>query len=352
MYSAAQADDPVAALKRRLDSGQASLTYSERLGYLPSLLEQLGISPDSQLLVFSKTSFQRDPISPRTPRAIFFNDETAIGYIPDGDVMEVTSFQPGVGQRYYTIDVKKREKPTFEPENDRCLICHGRAGGLWVSSVSAQADGTPYTTDTLYDFVDHRTPFERRWGGWFVTGTMGTPTAANAIGLNPNSPFTLKKIEMKIDASRYPAPGSDIVALMTLDHQVHMTNLIRGAAPLTIDELVDYMLFLDEEPFKGPVKASSAFHESFARRGPRDSKGRSLRDFDLQTRLFKYPLSYMIYSEAFQGIEPALRARIYTRISDILSGERRRPKYDRLSASDRKSLLEILRDTIPGFPSP
>ena len=352
MHSAAKADDPVAALKKRLDSGQTSLTFSETLGYLPSLLNELGISPDSQLLVFSKTSFQRDPISPKTPRAIFFNDETAIGYIPGGDVMEVTSFQPGGGQRYYTIDMKKTARPTFEPENDRCLICHGRAGGLWVSSVSAQADGTPYVTDTLYDFVDHRTPFNRRWGGWFVTGSFGSSTAANSIGYDPNAPFALKKIDMKIDASRYPAPGSDIVALMTLDHQVHMTNLIASVAPLTMDDLVDYMLFLDEEPFKGPVQTSSTFRDSFTRRGPRDSKGRSLRDFDLQTRLFKYPLSYMIYSEAFQGIEPGLRARIYTRISDILTGERRRPKYDHLSAADRKNLLEILRDTIPEFPTP
>src|ERR1035437_4965082 len=89
--------------------------------------------------------------------------------------------------------------------------------------------------------------------------------------------------------------SSDIVALMVFAHQMHMMNLL--AHPDNIDELVDYMLFVDEAPFPGPIRGSSGFAERFAADGPSDHLGRNLRQFELERRLMRYPCSYMIYTD-------------------------------------------------------
>jgi len=212
--------------------------------------------------------------------------------------------------------------------------------------------------------TDHRTPLSGRWGGWYVTGTSGSQTH---LGNNTNlvDPVrsggpsalptqNLTSVAEMFDTSRYIAPTSDIVALMTLEHQTRMTNLMirvgwdsrRGIAQdqvnHEIEEMLDYMLFTDEEPLRAPVKGVSTFTETFARRGPRDSQGRSLRDFDLKTRLFRYPLSYMIYSAAFDGMPAAARDRVYRRL------------YERLSAdpsATARAILEIVRATKPDLPA-
>jgi hypothetical protein len=109
------------------------------------------------------------------------------------------------------------------------------------------------------------------------------------------------------------------------------------------------MLFVDEAPLREPVKGISTFATTFSQRGPRDPRGRSLRDFDLQKRLFRYPLSYMIYSQAFDAMPQPARERIYQRIHNVLSGKDQDPKYAHLSADDRRAILEILRDTKQGL---
>ena len=159
---------------------------------------------------------------------------------------------------------------------------------------------------------------------------------------------------------------------MTLEHQTRMTNLMtrigwdarialregkgklddaaRGRINTEIEEMVGYMLFVDEEPLKAPVKGVSTFTKTFAERGPRDSKGRSLRDFDLQRRLFRYPLSYMIYSAAFDGLPDVVRERVYQRLYDILTGKDQSKTFAGISAADRHAVLEILRATKPSLP--
>src|SRR5262249_43661134 len=148
------------------------------------------------------------------------------------------------------------------------------------------------------------------------------------------------------DTSRYPAPTSDLVALMTLEHQTRMTNLIvRIGWDARIDprdpklngeveQMLGYMLFTDEPPLKASVAGVSTFAKTFAERGPRDHEGRSLRDFDLKTRLFRYPLSYMIYSAAFDGMPDVARERIYQRLFEILSGKDQSKAFESLSAED------------------
>ena len=76
-----------------------------------------------------------------------------------------------------------------------------------------------------------------------------------------------------------------------------------------------------------------------------------LRDFDLQTRLFRYPLSYMIYDAAFDALPDLAKERIYQRLLEILTGKDQSEAYARLSAADRRAILEIVRETKRGLPA-
>lgn len=372
-------DDPVARLEKRLESGSIQLDFAPGgWGYLPAVLQQLGISIDSQVLVFSKTSIQLPRISPRTPRAIYFNDEVAVGYIQNGEVLELTSLDPKLGILPYTLDAHKSEKPEFSRRDD-CLTCHQGpvtlgVPGILISSVHPRSAGAGDGHGSAY-MTDHRTPFSERWGGWYVTGTHGAELhLGNNVGLvDPLSPGGRAGPETQnvtdlsgwFNTSRYLAPTSDIVALMTFEHQTRMTNLITrigwdariaehdGGKLMNseIEELVSYMLFVDEVPLRAPVAGVSTFAKTFVQRGPRDKQGRSLRDFDLRTRLFQYPLSYMIYSAAFDHLPQTARERIYQRLYDVLTGKDQSQPFARLSADGRRATLEIVRDTKANLPS-
>ena len=365
-------NDPVARLEKRLESNQSTLDYSPAQGYLPSVLRELNISVDSQILVFSKTSIQLPKISPRTPRAIYFNDEVSVGYVQGGDVLELASLDPRQGIILYTLDTERTARPEFSRRDD-CLKCHQGpvtlgVPGLLISSVHPRTSGPGESHGSAY-MTDHRSPLEERWGGWYVTGTHGVQKhLGNNVNLvdplQPGGPAgpesqNVTTLDPYFNTSRYLAPTSDIVALMTLEHQTRMTNLmtrigwdarINPQDPnlnSEIEELLAYMLFTDEATLKAPVAGVSTFAKTFTARGPRDSKGRSLRDFDLKTRLFRYPLSYMIYSPAFDAMPEPVHARIHQRLSDILAGKDQREKYARLSGEDRRAIQEILHDTQP-----
>jgi hypothetical protein len=371
--------DPVAQLARRIERGEVKLDYSDGdWGYLPSLLNHLGIHVDSQILVFSKTSLQHARITPKAPRAIYFNDSVSVGYVQQGKVLEFTSLDAAQGLVFYTMDTRRTEAPRFERQTNECLVCHAPSGGLVVTSVYPSPDGTPLVTGTFFEGMDHRTPIEDRWGGWYVSGTHGAMRhMGNAVAPNPDRPAHLEEsgtqnltsLESKIDTSKYLASTSDIVALMTMEHQARMTNFINGVSrqyrqvansvspekskkelDRSIDQIVAYLLFADEAPLLSPVRGVSSFTETFPQRGPRDSRGRSLRDFDLEGRLFRYPLSYMIYSEIFDAMPAGVRDPIYQKLFDVLSGKDRSSKFARLSDADRRAILEIVRETKSGLP--
>jgi hypothetical protein len=116
------------------------------------------------------------------------------------------------------------------------------------------------------------------------------------------------------------------------------------------EQLVRYLLFANEARLDAPVAGTSGFAEEFAARGPRDPLGRSLRDFDLRKRIFKYPCSYLIYSEAFDAIPGPAKDYIYRRLFDILTGREQGPEFAALSGEDRRAILEILVATKPGLP--
>ena len=173
----------------------------------------------------------------------------------------------------------------------------------------------------------------------------------------------------QLNSGAYLSPYSDIVALMVFDHQMHMTNLLirvgwefrvaaddqsntKETAKLDqmTNELVDYLLFVEEAPLPAPVLGTSGFAEKFAALGPRDLRGRSLRQLDLQSRLLRYPCSYMIYADAFDGLPGAAKESIYRRMWQILSGAERDARYARLPLADRRAIVEILRDTKKDLP--
>jgi len=373
-------NDAVARLQKQIDSGAVKLEYSPSFGYLPSILKYLGINVDTQMLVFSKTSFQSVKISPRAPRALYFNDEVAVGSVQNGDVLEFAALDPQQGENFYTLSVDKADRPEFA-RRDVCLQCHQGLStlgvpGVLVSSVYPGADGMPAFRGQAM-ITDHRSEFDHRWGGWYVTGTQGSMThMGNAVGHDPARPQlldtqntqNLTSLDKKFDTSKYLLPSSDIVALMTLEHQTRMTNLITRIGWDTriaqhdgkldqarlngeVEEMVTYMLFADERQIREPIAGVSTFTKTFPERGPRDHQSRSLRDFDLKTRLFRYPLSYMIYSAAFDAMPDAVRERVYQRLYDVLSSKDQSEKYARLTTEDRKSILEIVRDTKPNLPA-
>jgi len=350
-YRQEPADDPVARLARELERGNSTLDFDAGLSYLPSLLDRLRVRPDSQTLVFSKTSVQESRISPRTPRAIYFRDDVAVAFVPGTDAIELAAVDPSKGVVFYSLDARKAERPRFV-RSEGCLHCHqGPATlgvpGIYVGSVHTSPSGrADFRLGSIV--TDHRTPFADRWGGWYVNGAAGETHRGNAVSTDPE--FTTSMAAPRFDAKSYLAPSSDIVALMTLEHQTQMTNLLTRLSwearisPLDpgfasrIEEVVRYMLFLDEVPLREAIRGVSSFTETFPREGPRDRKGRSLRDFDLEKRLFRYPLSYMLYSRHFDGLPRDVRERLCRRLHELLPGE------------ERQALLEILRDTKPGLP--
>ncbi len=323
--------DPVSQL---IASARPLTARPGPLSYLPALLEALRINPDSQALVFSKTSFQSQKISPRNPRAIYFSDNVAVGYVPGGEGMELASLDPQQGIIFYTLSSQGQFT-----RRDVCLKCHqGPATlgvpGIFIGSVFPNPMGSPSRTAAI--ITDHRTPFADRWGGWFVDAVRGEqPDRANRVASDPAEPEALDtRVAKSFDPSAYLSPTSDIVALMTFEHQTQIVNMLtrlnwearlpdtpRSQLEADLDATAEYLLFRNEAPLKEPIEGVSSFTRTFPKLGPRDSQGRSLRDFDLRTRLFRYPLSYMIYSPAFDALPEAIQSRLYQRLVPNLAPE-------------------------------
>ncbi len=400
-YRTAPLSDPVAKLEQRLEEGRASLTYAPDHGYLRSVLQLLDVPIDSQTLVFSKTSFQYTKISPEHPRALYFNDDVYIGSVHEGKAIEVVSFDPMQGAIFYLLDERRVEHPRFQRAELDCTQCHIAAGtrgipGVLLRSVYPTAGGTLLAGSRSF-ITDQESPLGERWGGWYVTGlTGGVPHMGNAVvdpaagpsGLAsstaPAAAIKLVSPVHRFDPSAYLAPGSDVVALLVLAHQTQMHNLItltnyrtrlalysqahgaggaRGGDAASwvrqqferpAEQLLRYMLFSNEASLADVaaehLSASSQFAREFAARGPRDAKGRSLRDFDLGVRLFRYPCSYLIYSDDFEAMPQPAKDYIYHRLLEILSGEDRSADFTGLSATDRRAILEILLATKAGLP--
>jgi hypothetical protein len=394
-YSAAVPRNAVATLQERLGKGAVKLEYEARRGYLPSVLRALEVPESSQVLVFSKTSLQRERISPSTPRAIYFNDEVMVGYCAHGRVMEISAADEAIGTAFYTIEQAPGAEPVIERQTESCLICHSSSSnqglpGHLVRSLYVDGQGNPLLASGSFR-TDHASPLAERWGGWYVTGKSGRQkhmgnmicsesgrpaTRDNALGVN------LTSLKDRFKTSMHLTPHSDIVALMVLEHQTGMLNRLARAGietrmalfyeremnkalgqpadePLEStrlriksagDAVVEYMLLAGETRLIGRIAGTSSFASEFSARGPRDSKGRSLRDLDLETRLFRYPCSYLVYTRAFDSLPVQVKEYVYERLWKILSGQETGTGDLRLTPEDRAAIIEILRETKHDLP--
>ncbi len=372
--------DPVSILHEKIQKGEEKFAFHQELGYLPAILKALKIPESSQGLVFSKTSLQLHRIHPQAPRAIYFNDDVYVGYVAGGDLIEIASVDPDKGSIFYVIEQEPTAKPVFSKRDD-CLQCHQSqktfdVPGLLLRSVWTLPNGYPDFKHGGGFFGDDTAPMKHRWGGWYVSGVIendvhmgnfllrGIPEEAD---LSRTSNIT--DLDKLVNTNRYLTPHSDIVALMALQHQVQVHNLITRAnigsrtaleqnaavaemfelkpgqwtestkrrVNTVTEALVQALLFQDEYELKGKITGTASFVEEFQKLGPFDSKGRSVRQFDLNTRMLKYPCSWLIYSEAFDALLPEVREIIYSRM------------YELLNTDAKRETLEILLETKPSF---
>ena len=364
-YPTSRARDTVAQLNLEIGQDLVHLRFDGPQGYLRALLDALDVPVESQMLVFSKTSLMSQIINPGHPRSIFFNDRVSVAWVPGEPFVEVAAVDPSQGVVFYTLN----QTPVYQPRLERrdfCLQCHESYAslgvpGMMVRSVFPSPTGLPVRT--LGDYTtDDRSSWKERWGGWYVTGKLvGAGHMGNAIFSPSGEPAPAAGF----DTSAYLSPYSDAVALMVFEHQAHLINLLtrvgwevryaqyEGRTPdfrAHAAEVVDYLLFADEAPLNGKVEGSSGFTARFEAAGPRDTRGRSLRQFDLEHRLMRYPCSYMIYSAQFDSLPDPAKAAIYQRLWQVLSGTEKSSRYARLSPESRRATVEILRATKTGLP--
>ena len=395
-YTRQTPQDAVTRLQNDIDSGKVKFSFDPKFGYLPSLLKELKVSPTSQVVVFSKTSVQKELISPETPRALYFNDTTYVGFVPSAKALELCTSDPYLGAVYYTMLQREVAKPRFFRSIDACLECHGDKAMKHLPahimySTRCTPDGVPVPGLSPEPVTD-QTPLAQRFGGWFVTGDIGNqthsgnsfePVPGQAVSIDKRPPGPITDLSMLTDATQLYRSKSDIVALMTFTHQYHLQNLIAEAtyqvnsalaferlyperAVARVDSeghtetteqtirrvgepIVSGLLFCGEAKLTGRLRGDSGYEQYFSQIGPKDRAGRSLRTFDLVHRLFRYPCSYTIYTDNFDGLPPPAKRYVYRRLWEVLIGHDNNARFAQLSAADRKAILEILCATKPGF---
>jgi hypothetical protein len=279
-------------------------------------------------------------------------------------------------------------------EDNRCLRCHdslsltgGGVPRLLLGSGYIGTDGE-LVSHEAWILMQPWTPIRSRWGGWYVTGTHGEQAHLGNIVVEDIADLqdleslrvgNVESLEGLLDTSPYPAPYSDIVALLVIQHQVQVQNDITrthwdlltalgveaGSAEAALAALpaaaLDSLLYEHTEvlieslvnafavELTAPVAGTSGFAEWFEAQGPRDPAGRSLRALDLEQRVFRYPVNYQIYSDAVAALPVQARRYIYRRIREELEGGGRLELESAYSTADRAAALEILAATQPEF---
>ena len=390
-YSNTPPTDRIINLLQRLEDEKISLDFNSERGFLDDILRLLDVPHESQTLVYSATSLNAAIINAYTPRAIYFNDDTYVAWVPYAEALEIASMDPVLGPVFYTL----RQAPGVDfitdlnREGNQCLRCHDSltltGGGVPRFILGS---GYSYFNGSLVShegwiLTDQETPVRFRWGGWYVTGHhgdqvhLGNIVVRNAEELQDLEAMrkgNLDDLSGLVDTSRYLSDYSDIVALMILEHQVHIQNMItrvnydvrralnippdqdetennNSSTPeivkTTAEPLLAAMLMKNEAELTSQMSSTTGFTDIFEKKGPFDEQGRALRQLDLKTRLFRYPLSYLIYSEAFNNLPVPVKDYIFTRIKEILDGRDNSGNFDHLSEQDRQAIGEILSSTLP-----
>jgi hypothetical protein len=394
-YEQAATNNRIARLIEQLANGSVQLEYQTERGYLDSLLAALDISPHSQTLVFSKTSLQYMAIDTDKPRAIYFNDDTYIGFVQNSAIIEVTTMDSKLGAVFYVFNNKRNEPEPFEREHQRCLVCHDSSGTAVGGVPMLMAMSSIYSTNnqSLREVsgdknVTDKMPIAKRWGGWYVSGLHGKQThlgnfrLPNAAALNDVDDYLLGNVSdlasaKLLNTTPYPAGTSDIVALLLLEHQLTVQNQITyvkfkapavlnrlklldankaeswQAVPPTaqkvltrmLDELVKVLLFVDAAPLTDSIQGAADFQASFYARQPQTTEVQALRQLNLKTRLFEHPLSYLLFSEQFTTLPPYAKDYVYQQLAAALTNNATSAKISHLSAEQRQALLRVLNAT-------
>ncbi len=390
-FSSAKVFDSVSTMMERIRAGSLTLAYEPNQGYLKAVLKELGISAESQILVFSKTSLQSNFISPTSPRALYFNDHAYVGWIPNAPYIELIGIDPVIGPVFFTLANRKSAMPVVVRQTLECFQCHyspmtGQVPGLMARSVFAGPDGVPRFANGSFK-TTATSPMKERWGGWYVTGKHGDQRhMGNEVARGDEQTSVIDTVKganvtdlgRYFEVGHYVTPHSDIVALMVIEQQMTIQNLITKAGFLSqkaekdavdllkygfpaehvkeetheriqhaCEPLVQGLLCVDEPRLEAPIKGTSAFTANFSTSSPPDKGGKRLSELDLNTRLLRFPCSPMIYSSAFDHLPTQAKVQVLSRLREILDGKDQSKPFIHLSPGDRKSIKEILIDTKP-----
>ena len=393
-YSVTPTNDRATAISAKFQSRAMEIRSMPAKKRLQWLLAELGVPVESQIFVFSKTSLQRELINPETPRVLYFSDEAYIGWSPTG-AFEVAVFDAKLGATFYVFEPHAtKEEPLLARSGD-CLLCHSRhehTPSLRTRSVFPDANGEPLSGSGSSNIAPS-TPLAERWGGWYVTGTKAPfEHRGNLTGKKiddfegPAAQPTrnLLSLEGVVDTRRYLLKTSDVVPLLMHDHQVHVHNVLskanqdarialhrwpamreilglpkdappQGSCLVVFDsqaeKVLDALLCRDEAAWPaGGIQGDGVFAPAYAKTRKPDAKGRSLRDLDLQTRLFRYRCSPLIYSESFATLPKELHDIILLRLSSGLRAFPPSPSFGHLPDDERAAIHEILSATLPNLP--
>lgn len=400
-YYDGEPQDPASVLKRQIASGEKQPDLSSQIDYFRWLIQELSVPAESQTVVFSKTGLQRKVVSPHNSRALYFNDQTFITFIPGG-MTEIASYDPLRGPIFYILEGSETSPPApavrFN-KRESCLVgCHAGSAtnylpGLLARSLYVDAMGNPMNVDaagivvnaiSLHENMAHTMPIKERWGGWFVTGS---PANADHIGNilfqvrgGPPSPAPALAAQEKLLPH---GSSSDVLPLLVQDHQIgllnqlyevfyrwrtrlHLDNEKRKAAGQPelaqldaagveylgehLEKLAGLFLFSGEAPLPaGGIKGDPAFITAFSRGKKTDGQGRSLRDLELKSHLLRHRCSHMIHSPQFEGMPAAFRSLVLGRICEVLKSPATTAGYEHLQEAERQAIHEILLATIPQY---
>lgn len=397
-YSTTRPHDAITRLEGRINAGEVTLEGKGETVVL-EVLKALHVPVETQMFVFSKTSFQKDLINPIHPRALYYSDDCYVGWVPGGRI-EIAAVDPKLGPVFYFFDPTSPNdiKAGRFPRESSCLECHGGnfvpgIPGLFSRSVSATPTGDPLFKEGDVIF-DYRTPFGDRWGGWYVTGLpVALSQRGNAFARDEGSHVVLEpapeaRSRVRIDGldtADYPANTSDIVALLVFDYQTALQNAltragidcrrvladqvalekqlnetfpdpedanyddVKAVCDSSAQDVVDALLGKGEAKLPAGLKAPAAFVKAFSAQAPRAADGSSLKDLDLTDHLFKNRCGYLIYTEAFTELPPPLKRRIYARLANTLTAAQLNPRYAYLGSAERHRIESILEATCPEY---
>ena len=374
-YYTREPHDAFTLWSQRFGKGDDKLDFTSEKARLVSLLKALDVPLTSQLLVYSATSLQAGLIRPSNPRALYFNEEVYIGYVPGGK-LEIAAIDPELGPVFSIFNTTFNSSPTPEiTRTERCMNCHAgtvswRLPGFTAESVIAMNSGGSLD-GFRRDMVGHTIPISERLGGWHVTGAhekgdhhgnlLGT-SAPGGYKTLPNPPGRA------FEWDHYPVRTSDLFTHLIHEHQLGFHNLVTLAVYRTREfkesgngmigsedaatlndiarQLVRYILFAGEASLPaGGIKPDPAYQKDFLARRKAITNGASLRDLDLRSRLFRYRCSYLIHTPSFAGLPKEFKDRVLAGLASALREQGGPPEFNYLPATEKRAIKAILAET-------